>query len=146
MSLQALMEELLARTGAIRATLRVDETPGVQFPVRAEALRPGARPLAGDTSFPMRTSPLFAWLERERRILVQEDCREADPAPARTLVDDYGVSAQMVAPVERDGEIVALVSVHDGPGLRRWTDEEVAALEEAVERVRHELSAGVETP
>jgi maleate isomerase len=134
-SYQELVEELLARTSASRVTLRVDDAPGTEFPVRAEALAPGEPPLADEASFPIRDSPVFAWLERTGRVLVQEDAVNASPASSRTLIERFGVKAQMVAPVECDREIVALLAVH-ASARRRWSQEDRAAIEDAVQRLR----------
>jgi maleate isomerase len=137
---QDLMEELRDRTGASRTTLRIDDAPGVEFPVKAEALAPGINSIAGDNTIAIRASATFQWVDRERRILVQEDLLAADPAPARELIERYGGRAQMLAPVQRDGELVGLVSVHYAPGSRRWTDDEIGAVEEIVGRVERELA------
>jgi GAF domain-containing protein len=139
MAFQALMEELLARTGASRTTLRIDDEPGIEFPVRAEALAPGIGSVAGDPRLRVRASATFRWVDRERRVLVQEDLLEADPAPAPQLIEKYGARAQMLAPVQRGDEVVGLVSVHYAPGPRRWTAEEIAAVEDIVARVEREL-------
>jgi maleate isomerase len=133
------MEELRDRTGASRTTLRIDDEPGIEFPVKAEALAPGINSIAGDNAIAIRASATFAWVDRERRILVQEDLLAADPAPARELIERYGGRAQMLAPVQRDGELVGLVSVHYAPGPRRWTDDEIGVVEEIVGRVEREL-------
>ena len=139
MAFQALTRELLERTGASRTTLRLDDTPGVEFPVKAEALTPGVNSIAGDNTIPIRASATFKWINRERRILVQEDLLTADPAPAADLMERYGGRAQMLAPVEVGGELVGLVSVHYVPGPRSWTDEEIAVVENVVTRIRREL-------
>jgi GAF domain-containing protein len=136
---QALMEELRDRTDASRTTLRIDDEPGVEFPVKAEALAPGINSIAGDNTIAIRASATFKWVDKERRILVQEDLLAADPAPAPELIERYGGRAQMLAPVQRAGELVGLVSVHYAPGPRHWSDEEVGVLEEIVERVEREL-------
>lgn len=139
MPFQALMEELRDRTEASRTTLRIDDEPGVEFPVKAEALAPGINSIAGDNTIAIRASATFKWVDKERRILVQEDLLAADPAPAPELIERYGGRAQMLAPVQRAGELVGLVSVHYAPGPRRWSDEEVRVLEDIVERVEREL-------
>jgi GAF domain-containing protein len=139
MTFQALMVELLERTGASRTTLRIDDEPGVEFPIRAEALAPGIDSIAGDPTLRVRVSATFQWVDRERRMLVQDDLRDADPAPAPQLVEKYGARAQMLAPVVRSGEVVGLVSVHYAPGPRQWTEDEIAAVEEIVGRVERAL-------
>jgi GAF domain-containing protein len=140
MAFQELMDELLARTGASRTTLRIDDEPGVEFPVKAEALAPGVNSIAGDNTIAIRASATFKWIDRERRLLVQEDLLAADPAPAPELMERYGGRAQMLAPVQRGGELVGLVSVHYVPGTRQWTPEEIAAVEEIAGRVERELA------
>jgi GAF domain-containing protein len=137
---QELMEELRDRTGASRTTLRIDDEPGLEFPVKAEALAPGIDSIKGDNTIAIRASATFAWVERERRVLVQEDLLAADPAPAPELIERYGGRAQMLAPVQRGGELVGLVSVHYAHGSRQWTDEEIGAVNEIVGRVERELA------
>ena len=73
MTFQATIETLLQRTGASRTTLRLDRPEGF-FPVVAEALAPGIRTIADDTSIDLRASATFRSLERDRRLLI--------PAPA----------------------------------------------------------------
>jgi maleate isomerase len=135
MSWQALMEELLERTGASRTTLRLDDEPGKVFPVKAEAVAPGIHPIAGDETIPIRESATYKWIDRERRMLVQTDLLTADPAPAAALMERYGGRAQMLAPLEHDGELVGLVSVHYAPGPRDWTPEDIATFEEILGRI-----------
>jgi GAF domain-containing protein len=139
MPFQPLMDELRDRTGASRTTLRIDDEPGIEFPVRAESLAPGVNSIAGDNTIAIRASATFKWIDRERRILVQEDLLAADPAPAPELMARYGGRAQMLAPVQKGGELVGLVSVHYVPGPRRWSDDEVSVVEEIVGRVEREL-------
>jgi maleate isomerase len=139
MPFQELMEELLERTGASRTTVRIDDEPGAEFPVKAEALAAGVNSIAGDATIGIRASATFEWIDRERRILVQQDLLSADPAPAPELIERYGGRAQMLAPVQRDGELVGLVSVHYVPGVRRWTAAEISTLQEIVERVERHL-------
>jgi maleate isomerase len=138
MTFQATIETLLQRTGASRTTLRLDR-PEAFFPVVAEALAPGIRSIADDTSIDLRASATFQSLERERRLLIQSDLLAADPAPPAELIELYGARSQMLAPIVRDDALAGIVSVHYAPGPREWTDDDVAALEEAVTQVRAEL-------
>ncbi len=138
MTFQTAIETLLQRTGASRTTLRLDRPEGF-FPVVAEALAPGIRSIAGDTSIDLRASATFQSLERDQQLLIQSDLLAADPAPPAELIELYGARAQMLAPVVRDDSLVGIVSVHYSQGSRTWTDDDVAALEEAVEQVLAEL-------
>ena len=45
----------------------------------------------------------------------------------------------MLAPVVSDDRLVGIVSVHYSDGPRTWTEEDVSALEEAVEQVERAL-------
>lgn len=140
MPLQEILDGLLEELGASRVTLRLD-TPGEIFPVRYEALAPGIRSIKGDDSVgDLREAKTFQWVEREQRVLVQDDTLHADPPVPPALVDVYGARAQMLAPVVRHGELVGVVSVHYAPGPRAWTAEERAVLERARARVESELA------
>jgi maleate isomerase len=55
----------------------------------------------------------------------------------------YGVRAQMLAPVVQEGRMAGVISVHHVAGPRRWTHEDVAALQQAAERAQRELDAMV---
>ena len=138
MTFQAAIESLLQRTGGSRTTLRLDRPDGF-FPVVAEALAPGIRSIAGDASIDLRASATFQSLDQERQLLIQSDLLAADPAPPAELIELYGARAQMLAPVVRDDRLVGIVSVHYSPGPRSWTDDDVAALEVAVQQVLAEL-------
>jgi GAF domain-containing protein len=137
-SFQTTIENLLQRTGASRTTLRLDRPEGF-FPVVAEALAPGVRSIADDSTIDLRASATFRSLDQERELLIQSDLLAADPAPPAELIELYGARAQMLAPVVRDDALAGIVSVHYSPGPRTWTNEDVAALEEAVDQVLAEL-------
>lgn len=135
MSYDALTAELLEATQAGRTTLRLD-TPGAIFPVVAEACAPGVRSIRDATEIDLRTAETFRYLERERRLLVQGDCLTDGPEVPTALIEAYGVRAQMLAPIVVDNALAGIVSVHHLSTPRAWTEEEIAALEDAAERVR----------
>lgn len=134
MSFDEVVGELLAATGASRVTLRLDR-PGEVFPVVAEALAPGVRSIRDATEIDLRGAKTFQFLEREQRLLVQEDCLVDEPVTPAELIELYGVRAQMLAPLVRDGRLVGIVSVHHAGWPRRWTEAEIAAVEAAAERI-----------
>jgi GAF domain-containing protein len=138
MSFQTVVERLLVETGASRTTLRLD-APDAVFPVVAEALAPDVGSIADDTSIDLRASPTFAFLEREQRLLVQSDLFEAAVAPPPELIAQYGVRAQIVAPIVRGGRLTGIVSVHYAAGPREWTPDDI----DAVERARDEIDAAL---
>jgi maleate isomerase len=128
-SCQSELERLLADTGASRTTLRLQADDGM-YPVEAEALTDGVTSLRG-AQLDIRSAPTFLALERDRGLLVQEDLLTADPAPPPELIEAYGARAQMLAPLERDGEVVGVVSVHEAKGPRPWTTSDRDALTRA---------------
>ena len=62
-----------------------------------------------------------------------------DPAPAPELIERYGARAQMLALGQQGGEVSASYPFTT-PGPRRWTDSEIASLQEIVARVEQELA------
>ena len=131
---KGMLEELLAKTGASRTTLRLD-VPERGFQVNgvvAEALAPGVKSIAAETSLQQRKSQTAGYLEKNRTMLVQSDCENAVPSPPKELMQIYGTKAQMVAPVVRGADMVGWVSVHYNVSTREWSREDMAALEAAV--------------
>lgn len=124
-------EELLAATGADRTTLRVD-VPAHDLQVdltAAEALRPGSRSIRREGSLDQRRLNTVEWLEAHRVDLVQPDFH-GDPHPPQALIDVYGVHAQMLGPVQCDGDMTGWLSVHSLTE-RPWREQDIAALDAA---------------
>jgi maleate isomerase len=138
MTYQDIVEKLLADVGASRTTIRLDR-PDAVFPVVAEATAPGINSIAGATSIDLKAAPTFIFLAEQKRPLIQSDLLNTDVPPPSALIELYGARAQMVAPILRDDELVGMVSVHYAPGVRDWTSEDIAALEQAVEQVQAQL-------
>lgn len=122
MSAEVILSRLLAETGASRTTLRLDE-PILGFAmveVVAEALAPGQASMRGESTIDHRAAATGLWLEANRRLLVQADLLATDfPAPT-PLVQGFGVRAQMLAPIERDGRLEGWISVHQAGAPRHW--------------------------
>lgn len=139
-TLDAVVERLLARTKASRVTLRQDLPGEYAFPVTHEALAPGAASLMEERTVDLRTQPVVAELSRGRQV-VQDDCRVAyDDAAFHRMRHAYGgLAAQIVTPVLRNEQLVAIVSVHELGEPRAWTREEVAAATLAAEEVERLL-------
>jgi GAF domain-containing protein len=127
-SYQSIVENLLLDTGASRAML-VLARPGGGFATVAEAVTHGARQIRNDPpDDTLFDAALLLQLARERGLVVQEDIERAQPAPARVLVERYGVRAQVVAPVI-DGDVLAgFVAVHDARGPQAWSAAVLAAV------------------
>ena len=140
--LRDILRDLLRITAASRTTLRLGlpERNLHVDRVVAEVVAPGVRHIGEDSSIDQRALPTVKYIEEERRILVQNDCLTADPAPPRALIDFYGVKAQMLGPIVRDDRVIGWISVHYTLGFREWGEEDVAALQGALERVQQELT------
>ena len=135
-TLAAVVERLLARTKASRVTLRQDLPGDYAFPVTHEALAPGVASLMEERTVDLRTQPVVAELARGRQV-VQDDCGAAyDDESFRRMRQTYGgLAAQIVTPILRNEQLVAIVSVHQLGVPRAWTREEVAAATLAAEEV-----------
>ncbi len=133
--IDTILEDLRAKTGANRVTLR-QEVPGDVFPVTHEAFGDGALPIKSVATPDMARQPVVLQVQQGKQV-VQDDCRAASNEPHfRTMLELYGgLRAQIVTPVVRDGRVVAIVSVHQLERTRHWTDEETAAACQAVERI-----------
>jgi GAF domain-containing protein len=134
--IDAVLETLLAETGASRVTLRRDLPGDYAFPVTNEALAPGAASLRAERTVDLKTQPVVAELQKGRQV-VQDDCRAAfaDPVFHRMLDAYGGLAAQIVTPIFCDGRLRAIVSLHQLRSTRHWTEEEIVAASRAAERV-----------
>jgi GAF domain-containing protein len=128
----AVLEALLAETGASRVTLRRGVDDGYAFPVTDEALAPGVASLRDERTVDLRTQPVALEVRRSGQV-VQDDSRTAydDPAFQRMLDAYGGVAAQIVTAVESGGELAAILSVHQLAAPRRWTQDEADACRRA---------------
>jgi GAF domain-containing protein len=128
----AVLEALLAETGASRVTLRRGADAGYAFPVTDEALAPGVASLRHERTVDLRTQPVALEVRRSGQV-VQHDSRAAYDDPAfQCMLDAYGgVAAQIVTAVESGGEPAAILSVHQLGRPRRWTEDEAAACRRA---------------
>ncbi|MGH3013191.1 MAG: GAF domain-containing protein [Gaiellaceae bacterium] len=142
MSLQAVVEELLAATDASRCTLR-QESEDDFFPVAHEALAPGAPSIRDERTVDLRTAPVVRQLLSTRRQVVQDDCALAfDDAGFQRMLAAYGgLAAQVVTPVLVDERLAAIVSLHQLGAPRRWRTEDLELASRAAERVRALIAA-----
>ncbi len=133
--IDAILEQLLAATGASRVTLRED-VPGDVFPVTHEALADGTPPITGVATPDMARQPVVLEVGQGRQV-VQDDCLASSDEPHfRAMLELYGgLRAQIVTPVVHDGRVVAIVSLHQLGRKRQWSEDEIAAASGAAERV-----------
>ena len=135
--IEAILDELLARTEASRVTLRQDLPGERAFPVTHEALAPGAGSLREERSIDLRGQPVALEVAAGRQV-VQDDCAAAyvDDAAFHRMREVYGgLAAQVVTPVLAGDRVAGIVSVHDLRAPRRWAAAEIEACNAAAARV-----------
>jgi GAF domain-containing protein len=135
-AIDAILGELLARTGASRVTLRQNVPGDYAFPVTHEALAPGAGSLREERTVDLRTQPVAIEVAAGRQV-VQDDCAAAydDPAFHRMLEIYGGLAAQIVTPVPGESGVAGIVSLHQLGEPRRWTNDEIEACRDAAARI-----------
>ena len=148
-ALTGLLDALRIDTDAGRTTVRIDDSRiGLHCDtVAAESLSEGVHSILTLNTLDQRNAAAVKWLDKNRRTFVMNDTLDPwDPevAPEREVVEAYGIRSEMVAPVIKDGDVVAWVSVHYTRGPRVWTDAEIARIETACEGVRELLEGADE--
>ncbi len=133
--LEEVMATLHVATASSRTTLRIDIAQHNCHvdTVAAESVSPGVRPLKLDSSLNQRSLGTVQWLEKNHRMLVQDDCVHAEVPPPQALMNVYGVKAQMLAPLIWGENVVGWISVHQLGGVRHWTEKEMAILQKAAD-------------
>ena len=124
-AIEQLIEALRVELGVQRATVRVD-VPDAYFPVRYEALAPGAGSLRDDPT-DLTKQPVPRVLAERGGQVVQEDAAAAFPNDPgfHEMRERYGgMRAQIVTGCYREGVLVALLSIHDLRGARDFGDAE----------------------
>lgn len=141
--LDAVLNDLLRTLDVGRVTLRLRHMGGY-FGVSNEAAAVGVRRLKGTNEpITLARQPVVRTLEDTHTAVVQNDCRTAlDDPDFHRMLDAYGVTAQMVAPVMDGDRFIAIVSVHETRGPRLWREEEVAQLTETCSHIAGFLHNG----
>lgn len=140
MTIAAALEELIAKTGASRATLRRDLPGDYPFPVVEEALAAGVGSIRDERSVHLPTQPVVLEIRKGNQV-VQHDSRTAfDDPDYRRMLDTYGgLAAQIVTPILVGGEVAAIVSLHQLGAPRTWTDDDVALATATASRIKELL-------
>lgn len=140
MTIAAALEELIAKTGASRATLRRDLPGDYPFPVVEEALAAGVSSIRDERSVHLPTQPVVLEIRKGIQV-VQHDSRTAfDDPDYQRMLDTYGgLAAQIVTPILVGGEVEAIVSLHQLGAPRTWTDDEIALATATANRIKELL-------
>lgn len=135
--LHEILGELISDVNASRCTLRLDlpeRSLAVNAPA-AEAVATGVSSVASDTDLDQWSLSTVQWLERHKRILVQDDLSSTELKVPAVLTDRWGVKAQMLGPIVQADRLVGWISVHQVGRPRHWSADDEAALIRAVDRV-----------
>ena len=97
--------------------------------------------MRGQTAVNQRAAATVQWVEQHRRLLVQNDFSVRALRPPEALLQLYGVKAQMLAPVIREGRLDGWVSVHETRRARKWSKKDQTATIAAAKRVLKALGA-----
>jgi maleate isomerase len=136
-----ILADLLGEIDASRTTLRLDDA-ALGFSVAdvaGEAHLPTEKSLRGQTSINQRAAATAQWIEQHRHLLVQNDFSVRALRPPEALLQLYGVKAQMLAPVIREGRLDGWVSVHETRRMRKWSKKDQAAIVAAAEQILEAL-------
>jgi maleate isomerase len=141
--LQTIVERLRTATGGDRTTLRLDwRSAGLSVGTcAAECCGPSVRSIRRDGTLPQRDLATVRWLDQHRVALIQPDFT-GDPRPPDALLDVYGVRAQMLGPLLRDGGMPGWLSVHS-LAERTWSAADQDALSGAARQVQAVLDTHV---
>lgn len=124
----------LARTGASRTTIRVVGAGG-SAELIAEALAAGVRSIRSGTQVDPTRYATYRHLERTHALLIQADTRVHPIRPPESLVNEFRVYAQMLAPIVRDGRLTGVISVHIQDRPHRFDRAQISALRSAQHRL-----------
>lgn len=141
-TIEQVLDELRVTMNAQRATVRID-VPEAYFPVAYESLAAGAGSLRDDST-DLRTQPVPRILAESGGQVVQEDAVAAfpDDAAFHEMRKRYGgMRAQIVTGCYRDGNLVALLSIHDLRAPRRFSEAERGLCRAAAAAIAGELHA-----
>jgi maleate isomerase len=135
--LQLILKDLLQLTDASRTTVRMDipEQNSNMDVALVEALAPGIDSIKSLSSLVQRKLPTVIFMDEKRINLIQEDCANAEVSPPKDLISAYGVKAQMLGPLVWEQELFGFISVHYIPSIRHWSQQDIAALDDAKQRV-----------
>jgi GAF domain-containing protein len=141
-SIDAVIENLLAQTDASRVTLRQEST-GETFPVTHEALASGVESIRNVTTPNMMAQPVVIAVTSGKQV-IQDDCLAASDAPHfHEMLETYGgMRAQIVTPLVRDGQVRAILSLHQLGRVRDWTEDEVALCDTTAAEINKILERG----
>ena len=141
-TLKRLISDLFHHVRASRVTLRQRKSDLDEgFPVIAEVAGVGVMRLMQQGEVDLSDDPVFNWLKGGGEMVVVDDCtRSTASGQAFTIVAQYGIKAEIVAPIRVDSRLTAIISVHETGGPRKWSSDEVTAVLRTTNEIARLLS------
>jgi GAF domain-containing protein len=143
-ALQEIADDLYEQTDPFRVTIRVQSTNDRDLPVLAEVNSAEALSLAGGMSagpggqrykaYDIHQADTVIQIANDLKMIVQNDT-SIDPPQLPNSVDYGSVRAQILTALEREGNFIGLLSVHqDVP--RTWSSQDLQAAQDATQRAQ----------
>jgi signal transduction histidine kinase/PAS domain-containing protein/ActR/RegA family two-component response regulator len=133
--------EIMSRTarllgehmGVTRCAYADLEPDNDRFTIRDDWTVPGALSTAGVYSLDLFGPRAASDMREGRTLVIRNTDRELTPSEGADTFNAIGIKAIICCPLVKEGRLVAMMAVHhDAP--RAWTDDDIALLEQVVER------------
>lgn len=136
-AIQQICDEVLARAGGSRVTLRLSAVLDVRYESRA----PGIPSIFDGAGIDLTDQPVPKEVKKGNQV-VQQECATCYPELPQfhAMLAAYGVpgtpmTAQIVTPVQKGGEVVGALSLHVVGGTRAWDAGEPELCRDACARI-----------
>jgi hypothetical protein len=136
-AIQHICDEVLARASGSRVTLRLTAALAVRY----ESLAPGIPSIFDGAGIDLGDQPVPKEVKKGNQV-VQHECAACftDMPHFHSMLAAYGVpgtpmSAQIVTPVQKGGEVVGALSLHIVGGTRGWDAGEPELCRDACARI-----------
>lgn len=139
--LEETVKSLYEDIGVERVTLRQRVDDGRFFPVTHEAKEDQALSLQGSGSgLNLKRQPVVQAMVDGAPPAVQSDTAAfSDDPEFRKLVDNLGITAQIVWPIRDGAELIGMISLHHTGGTRVWEEREINLVRQAAVAIGEEL-------
>lgn len=124
-AIESAASTLRERLGVSRVTVRLD--PESNLRIVAEARADGVPSLRDENAIDQMATETVRWAVANRRVLVCNDAAKESPRTPQAMIEQFGLRAFMIAPIEVSGSFVGTVSIHSAE-TRAWTQQEIDAV------------------
>ncbi len=132
-AMQSAAKLLAGHLGASRCAYADVDADNDRFVIRSDYSVPGLESSAGTYSLDLFGSRAAADMRSGRTLVVRDVSGELAPNDGREMFLSIGISAIVCCPLVKDGQLVAMMAVHQ-VAPRDWQAGEIALVEAVVER------------